>query len=142
MENRAIFDVDIKASSQLDNSHSPSQARLHIKADGNKAGGWSALRNDFGQWLQVDLGSYTKVTRIATQGRNGYDQWVTKYRIQYSYAGVAFMFYKKAENSSAKVYSYSQLDIHILEYILSKDERLNGHYTFCSIDTQILDVYI
>ena len=100
MENRVISDEQIHASSQLDNSHSPKQARLHT----SNGGGWSALRDDFNQWLQVDLGSYATVTLVATQGRNGFNEWVTKYRIQYSDAGVrAFQFYRKAENSSAKV---------------------------------------
>ena len=106
MESKAISDAQISASSKLDSTLSPGQARLHITADGGEGGGWTALRNDVNQWLQVDLGSYTTVTRIATQGRNGYDQWVSKYRIQYSYAGITFKFFKKAENASAKVNSY------------------------------------
>ena len=104
MENRAISDAQISASSQKDVNHAAKQARLRIKADGNKSGGWSARRDDFNQWLQVDLGSNTKVTRVATQGRNQRDEWVTKYRLQYSYGGVNFKFYKIKENSSAKVF--------------------------------------
>ena len=107
MENRVISDAQIDASSQLDDSSSPKQARLHTRSDGSNNGGWSALRDDFNQWLQVDLGSYTTVTRVATQGRNGVNEWVTKYRIQYSYAGKTFQFYRKAKNSSAKVCPYS-----------------------------------
>ena len=106
MENKVISDAQINASSQLDDSSSPKQARLHTRSDGSNNGGWSALRDDFNQWLQVDLGSYTTVTRVATQGRNGVSEWVTKYRIQYSYAGKTFQFYRKAENSSAKVCPY------------------------------------
>ena len=104
MENRAISDAQISASSQWDDDHDAPQGRLRLKADGHKSGGWSALRNDFDQWLQVDLGGEIRVTRVATQGRNGFDQWVTKYRLQYSYGGVTFMFYKPRENSSAKVF--------------------------------------
>ena len=103
MENKEISDADISASSQLDEHHGANEARLNLKADGNKGGGWSALTNDFNQWLQVDLGIDSRVTRVATQGRNGYDQWVSRYRLQYSDDGVTFKFYEKAENSSAKV---------------------------------------
>ena len=99
----SISDSHISASSQMDSNHSAAQARLHLKADGNKAGGWSAFTNDLNQWLQVDLGSYTRVTRVATQGRNGYDQWVTKYKLQYSDDGVIFQFYRDAGSSVAKV---------------------------------------
>ena len=103
MENEEIPDAQISASSQLDENNAATQARLHLKEDGNKEGGWSALTNDFQQWLQVYLGGYTRVTRVATQGKNGRDQWVVKYRFQYSDDGVDFNFVKKTENSSAKV---------------------------------------
>ncbi|PFX33163.1 Neuropilin-2 [Stylophora pistillata] len=105
MESKSISDAQISASSQLDDDHAPKQARLHIQAAINgKSGGWSARTNDLYQWLQVDLRSKTIVTRIATQGRDGLDEWVTKYRIQFSYSGINFQFYKKAEHSSAQVF--------------------------------------
>ena len=106
MESGAISDAQITASSQWDDNHAPRQARLHFKLSGIKRGGWSALTNDLNQWLQVDLGSYTIVTRVATQGRNGHGQWVTKYRIQYSDDGVSFHFYKESGGSSAKVFPF------------------------------------
>ena len=102
-ESGAIIDSQISASSELDGTTLPGQARLHFKSDGSKAGGWSALNNDLNQWLQVELGSYTTVTRVATQGRDGYDQWVTKYRLQYSNDGVNFQMYKEPGGSLAKV---------------------------------------
>ena len=103
MESETISDAQISASSQLDDNHSARQARLHFKISGIKRGGWSALTNDLNQWLQVDLGSYSKVTRVATQGRNAYNEWVTRYRLQYSDDGVTFYLYKGTANSSAKV---------------------------------------
>lgn len=83
MEDGAITDTQITVSSQVDGNHSAGQARLNFKADGTNVGGWSALKDDRNQWLQVDLGSYTRVARVATQGRNAYG-WVTKYKLQYS----------------------------------------------------------
>ena len=103
MENRAILDAQIKASSQLDETHTAKQSRLHSQADGDKRGSWSALRNDVNQWLQVDLVSYTRVTGVATQGRNGHYEWVTKYRLQYSDDGDAFHFYEDPGTNAAKV---------------------------------------
>lgn len=105
MEDGAIIDAQITASSQVDDNHSAVQARLNFKADGSKAGAWSALTNDRNQWLQVDLGSYTRVTRIATQGRNGYNEWVTKYNLQYSDDEGNFQLYKQIGESVAKVMS-------------------------------------
>lgn len=103
MESGDITNAQIRASSMLDGNNSPGQARLHQKADGSMAGAWSAQTDDLDQWLQVDLGSSTKVSRVATQGKNGYDQWVTKYKIQYSNDGQNFRVYKEPGNSLPKV---------------------------------------
>ena len=103
MENGAIHDSRITASSSLDNKHTALQARLHLRADSRTGGGWSALKDDFYQWLQIELGGYTTVTRVATQGGNGRNEWVTHYRLKYSRAGNIFMYYKLRENSSAMV---------------------------------------
>ena len=103
MENGAIHDSGITASSSLDNKHTATQARLHLTADSRTGGGWSALKDDFYQWLQIELGGYTTVTRVATQGGNGRNEWVTQYRLKYRGAGNIFMYYKLRENSSAMV---------------------------------------
>jgi len=103
MDSGAIADSQISASSQWDNNHAAQQSRLHFKISGNKRGAWSSFKNDLDQWLQVDFGSYTTVTQVATQGRNGYAQWVTKYRLQYSDDGVIFELFKEPHRTSAKV---------------------------------------
>ena len=104
MENRLIKDAQITASSEWDSNHAAIQARLNFKAGGGKQGGWSSRSNDANQWIQVALSSYTKLTGIATQGRNGHSrQWVTKYQLQYSNDGVSFDYYKEPGKSSPKV---------------------------------------
>ena len=104
MENGAISDGQISASSQLDSSHAVTQARLHFKATAGKAGSWSARNNDVNQWLQIDLGSrHSSVTRVASQGRNDSLQWVTKYKLQYSHDGVNFQYYREQGQSVAQV---------------------------------------
>lgn len=109
MEDGAITDAQITASSQWDDNHSPARARLNTRLVGAKKGGWSSRPCDLNQWLQVDLGSYTIVTGVATQGRNGHDQWVTRYRIEYSNDGVNFHFYQEPGDSSPKVFLPRQL---------------------------------
>jgi len=95
MENGAILDSQISASSEWSSYHAAHLARLHLQAvDGNTAA-WSCLVNDLNQWLQVDLGSKTIVARIATQGRADYIQWVIEYKLQYSEDGQAFMFHRQ-----------------------------------------------
>ena len=111
MENRAIPDSWITASSSRDNKYTAWQARLHLSADGSTGGGWSARHDDFRQWLKVDLGGYTTVTRVATQGGNGRNGWVTKYRLQYSNSGNMFKYYRLRENSSAMVSTQNSVDV-------------------------------
>ena len=111
MENRFIKDAQITASSEYDSNHTAILARLNFKAGGGKQGAWSAGSNDANQWIQVALGSYSKLTGIATQGRNGANQWVTKYQLQYSENGVNFDYYKASGKSSPKVKPCRQFPI-------------------------------
>jgi len=106
MENGTISDSQISASSQWTADYGAIQGRLHIKATPKNAGSWSAKQNDFDQWLQVDLGSqYIKVTRVATQGRRDYSQWVTKYKLRYSNDGVNFQYYREQGQTVDKLIS-------------------------------------
>ena len=104
MENGGISERQTTASSQLDANHAATQGRLHFKASANKAGSWSAGSIDSSQWLQVDLGiQNTKVTRVATQGRDDSPQWVTKYKLQHSDDGVSFQYYTEPGRLESKV---------------------------------------
>ena len=110
MENGEIADAQISASSQWDDNHAAKQGRLHFKQQGIKQGGWSTRPNDLNQWLQVDLGSFTTVAGVATQGRHSWRwrQFVKSFNLQYSNDGVIFQFYKETWNSSAKVISWGR----------------------------------
>jgi len=78
----------LTASSEYSANNAPSHGVLNYQKN---SGSWSARTNDLNQWLQVDLGKTTKATRVATQGRNrDYNQWATKYKLQYSDDGVNF----------------------------------------------------
>ena len=101
MENGAISDDHISASSQWDDTLAARNARLNIKRR-ESVWGWATGTNDRFQWLQVDLGSYTSVTGVATQGGSDdpHDNWVTKYELQYSDDGVVLYIYKGANNST------------------------------------------
>ncbi|KAM7045154.1 coagulation factor VIII [Molossus nigricans] len=68
MENKAISDAQITASSYLNNmfaTWSPSQARLHLQGRTNA---WRPQVNNPEEWLQVDFQKTVKVTGITTQG--------------------------------------------------------------------------
>ena len=104
MESGAILDSQISASSEYGTNYAAEHARLHFKASGGKVGSWSASRSDRYPWLQVDLKQTTRVTRIATQGRNKqHAQWVTQYKLQYGDNEQSFKFYKRKGDSSDTV---------------------------------------
>ena len=54
-------------------------------------GAWCAGINRVGEWLQVDLGRDYTVTAVATQGRAGYDQWVTRFALEFSRDGLVWI---------------------------------------------------
>jgi len=95
MESGVITDEQISASSQWDDNHAAIQGRLNFKPYGIKQGAWSARTNDVDQWLQINLNEYVTLTHVASQGRNAADQWVTKYKLQYSIDGTTFLYYQE-----------------------------------------------
>lgn len=104
MEDRSISDEQITASSQWNANEASHQGRLHFQRTLFKAGGWVVATDDLNQWLQIDLGSlYSKTTRVATQGRNGKDDWVSKYKLQFSNDGVNFTYHREPGEADEKV---------------------------------------
>ena len=91
----------LSASSEWNANHGPANANLHHKAGKGRTGAWSAKYNNANQWLQVDLGKISKITAVATQGRQENSQWVKSYTLEYSLYGTAFVPYK--ENNAVKV---------------------------------------
>lgn len=104
MEKGGIKDAQITASSEFSVQHAAKFGRLNFRASAKEQGGWSAGYTAANQWIQVDLRKYTVVKGIATQGRNGYGQWVTKYKLQYSDDGVNFHYYGQSDQSPPKVF--------------------------------------
>ena len=97
MENGAIADGQITASTIWDSYFVAHAARLRLKPflSSFRIGAWVAgtHHGDLSPWLQVDLGRQFNITRVATQGRQEYPQWVTSYNLQKSDDGVTFGYY-------------------------------------------------
>ena len=51
---------------------------------GSYQGGWISQYGDVNQWLMIDLGKVSKVTRIATQGRSDAGWWSKSYSLDYT----------------------------------------------------------
>ena len=94
MQNRRIPNNAITASSSWDANHAPYLGRLHFTARGKFQGAWSSRYNNHFQFFQVDFRKPTKVSQVATQGRQNANQWVTQYRLAYSQDGMNWALYK------------------------------------------------
>ena len=104
METGAITDGQISASSEYSAFLAAVRGRLNVQHSPGKGGSWSARNLDRNQWLQIDVGSpYTKVTRVATQGRSGSTQWVKKYMLLYNNDEGEFNGYKQQYHTTYKV---------------------------------------
>ena len=104
METGAITDGQISASSEHSAPLAAIRGRLNAQHSPGKGGSWSAKSLDQNQWLQIDVASsYTKVTRVATQGRSDKAQWVTKYMLQYNNDEGEFNDYKQQYHTTYKV---------------------------------------
>ncbi len=78
MESGDITDSQITASSEASSALAAKYARLNLSP------AWSAQINNLDQWIQVDLVDIVQVTGVMTQGVVLYNQWVTKYKVEYS----------------------------------------------------------
>lgn len=98
LQTGAIKNSMVTASSQWDNYHAAFMGRLHWGRRGRYMGAWSAKHNNRYQYLQVDFGRAAKIIRIATQGRQDADQWVTQYYVMHSLDLLRFSEYKERNN--------------------------------------------
>ncbi len=103
MSSGAITDGQITASSEHSDNQTAMQGRLNFEQTGNETGAWVANASDVNQWLQIDLIGQYIVTRVATQGRNDYDHWVTTYKLEYGDDTASFQFYREPGKDTDKV---------------------------------------
>ena len=87
IEDGRIQDSAITASTIHNSAHAAHLGRLNLVARSGKAGAWCAKTSNNKEWLQIDLGNPTTVTKVATQGRQNHNQWPTSYSISYSLTG-------------------------------------------------------
>lgn len=92
----------VTASSQWDKYHGSFLARLNWGRRGRYMGAWSAKHNNRYQWLQLDFGKAAKIIRLATQGRQDADHWVTQYYVKHSLDGIRFVEYKERNNRKVR----------------------------------------
>ena len=93
LESGKIKDNAITTSSDYSSFYKGAFGRLNLKGTKQHSGGWSARYNNDKQWFKVDLGVSMEIGRVATQGRENKNQWVTSYTLSYSNNGKNFLPY-------------------------------------------------
>ena len=106
MQSNKIPDSTLRASTSYNvNSMGPRNGRLHFQPSSGQYGAWAVSTNNEFQYFEVNFGDWTKVTKVATQGRQDGAWWVKSYSLSYSYDGVFFEDYK--EDNEVKVFNFS-----------------------------------
>lgn len=89
----------MSASSQYAATHAAKFGRLNAQTQQNSAGqveengGWAASTNNANQYLQIKFSEVFQISGVITQGASDVDQWVTKYRLEYSSDGASWTYY-------------------------------------------------
>ena len=107
MQNGQIPDSSISASSYYRARSAPRRARLHMALPDSVTGftgGWCQYRRSikYYEWLQVDFGFVASVVKVATQGKQEFDFWVTRYFLVYRRVASSGL-YLYRQNGNVKV---------------------------------------
>lgn len=102
MRSGAIKNAQITASSSANKYHAPSLGRLMKVKRGRYIGAWCSRYNNHNQWFKVDFGRIMKITKIDTQGRQEYGQWVTRYLLSSSVDGIHWSLYRYKSNDKVR----------------------------------------
>ena len=94
LQNRRLPDSRITASSEWNHFHAARLGRLGQVKHGRFVGAWCAKHNNHLQWFKCDFGRPMKITKIATQGRQDTNQWVTSFYLSSSQDNVHWEMYK------------------------------------------------
>lgn len=85
-----------------DVNHGPWRARLNRRSRGGR-GAWVSKHKNQKEWIQVDLGTVSRVKGVATQGRYEANQRVTSYTLGYSIDGNKFRLYRDGRSVKVRI---------------------------------------
>ena len=118
IEDGRIPDSALTASTVHSAACAATFARLNLAAASGRVGSWCAKKNDINQWLQIDLGTPTTVTKVATQGRQDASQWITSYSLSYNLASSFWVQYTvRGKKKVKKIDFIITQAIHLLHFI-------------------------
>ena len=94
------------ASSYATGYHSSYRA-CNGRLNDTRGDGWcSAVSDSNSDWLQIDFAKIIQVCAIATQGDVNGNEWVTDFKLSYSYDGNTWTTYKDANDTDQVTYRY------------------------------------
>ena len=105
MQRGTIRNNMVTASSAFNKYHAAWLGRLGRPKRGAYVGAWCARHNNHNQWFKVDFGRPTKITKIATQGRQDTNQWVTAYYVSSSMDGIHWSMFRFRSGDKVCLYS-------------------------------------
>ena len=92
-----IIPVSSSSASSSKPFHQPEKAKLLSDVDS-----WCAGQIQVNEYLQLDFGMTMMLTGIASQGHHSRDEYVTKYRLDYSVDGSVWFRYTQAFDSQSE----------------------------------------
>merc|ERR1712002_200316 len=105
VKSRYIKDAQLSSSGYFSNLES--HGHVHGRLDSNSGVGGRAAavadKNEY-QWIQVDLYKPKEVFGVMIQGRSQIQQWVTKFKVEYSMDGKNFESVTVPGKSAAMVF--------------------------------------
>jgi hypothetical protein len=91
MESGKIINSQISASSEWASGHGAANGRLNFQRPNNAHAWIPQTAPD--SWLQVEFRHVAVITRVLTQGRGNYPQWVVLFTLSYSNDVINFISY-------------------------------------------------
>ena len=133
IEDGRIQDSAITASTIHNSAHVAHLGRLNLVARSGKNGAWCAKTSNNKEWLQIDLGNPTTVTKVATQGRQDSNHWPTSYSIPYSLTGSYWVHY--TARGKVKVITPCSLHRHHLKDLWSRKMEIMWNFNWMATET-------
>ena len=138
IEDGRIQDGAMRASTIHNSAHAAHLGRLNLVARSGKAGAWCAKTSNNKEWLQIDLGNPTTVTKLATQGRQDSNQWPTSYSISYSLTGSYWVQYTvRGKIKVITLYSlhWPQKKLSHLKHLWSRKMEIMRNFNWTATET-------
>ena len=117
MQNGKLPASALRASSESSASLGPTAARLYNQKSSGTGGGWVAVNNENKHWIEFDFGVETRITGVATQGRQDSNAYIKSYSLHYSNDGSLYYPYQEGDYTKVCVHKTSVHQYYVGGYV-------------------------